>query len=627
MLSKELITEFKDVYETNDRALNEWNDRMLESMDDISRIESLMERSKAIRKMYREDMDVLSRLKREMPEELKESDAELLYDMLKDFYDNMIDDYVVISEVGNRLVEYYHKTGDYLKEAELLHILGVEATFFYVMMLPEKTEEITSIYLRAVNVLLPHIDELPLEGIVRIFKAYGNVVKLSADDHSLEHAHRKQTYCLTVCDAVWDIYDRCKSRFDEDGLDKLNTYLNSIDSCALAAIATVRELSIDAKLLYSKESLLNRMAELYEEVDVEYCESPENVADWLMYRHVKGEIDESRVLDGMLKTLMRTVPTVHPDDASYEAVFPVRVWLNLAAVACEWLDFTLLPHFAKRRIFADFYPTVKRVMLSIPYAYFPEMFGSFITSTVRDALKYRDSMRDQVDMIDRLVIRRQPITYIHSVMVREISLLILDRVFDECPWELVGVLGMKDVTEVRLNRERLVQYLSGAAMLHDIGKCEIEKIINLQHRRLDDREFMLIKHHPDFGLRFLEEAPDLKPYFDIIAGHHKYYDGSSGYPSWFDNTASSVRFIIDIITVADTIDAATDILGRNYAKGKDFDTVLGEMKLGAGTRYNPRIVKLIEDNPSLYSALEDITSAGRFNVYRKAYRDITESKH
>ncbi len=43
------------------------------------------------------------------------------------------------------------------------------------------------------------------------------------------------------------------------------------------------------------------------------------------------------------------------------------------------------------------------------------------------------------------------------------------------------------------------------------------------------------------------------------------------------------------------MDAATDILGRNYAKGKEFDRLFAELKEGAGTRYNPYIVRLIED--------------------------------
>ena len=51
-----------------------------------------------------------------------------------------------------------------------------------------------------------------------------------------------------------------------------------------------------------------------------------------------------------------------------------------------------------------------------------------------------------------------------------------------------------------------------------------------------------------------------EPYIDVILGHHKTYDGKGGYPADFDNTASSKRILIDLITIADCTDAATIFL-------------------------------------------------------------------
>jgi HD-GYP domain-containing protein (c-di-GMP phosphodiesterase class II) len=72
------------------------------------------------------------------------------------------------------------------------------------------------------------------------------------------------------------------------------------------------------------------------------------------------------------------------------------------------------------------------------------------------------------------------------------------------------------------------------------------------------------------------------------------------------------------------MDAATDVLGRNYAKGKDFAQLFAELKEGSGTRYNPRIVSLIEECQDLYDKLAYITSQGRYKIYREAYREIME---
>ena len=111
-------------------------------------------------------------------------------------------------------------------------------------------------------------------------------------------------------------------------------------------------------------------------------------------------------------------------------------------------------------------------------------------------------------------------------------------------------------------------------------------------------------------------------YCDVILGHHKTYDGKGGYPECFDNTRSPKRFLIDLITIADCTDAATDILGRNYTSGKDFYKLLEELKKGAGSRYNPDIVKVMAESARLQQNLANLTSAGRYGVYYEAYQFI-----
>ncbi|MGN0311251.1 MAG: hypothetical protein ACI4CC_00630, partial [Lachnospiraceae bacterium] len=100
------------------------------------------------------------------------------------------------------------------------------------------------------------------------------------------------------------------------------------------------------------------------------------------------------------------------------------------------------------------------------------------------------------------------------------------------------------------------------------------------------------------------------------------YDGKSGYPMSFDNTKSPKRFLIDLITIADCTDAATDILGRNYVAGKDFQTLLEELKAQSGTRYNPDIVDAIAGSNRLQESLSNLTSSGRYSIYYEAYRLI-----
>ena len=172
------------------------------------------------------------------------------------------------------------------------------------------------------------------------------------------------------------------------------------------------------------------------------------------------------------------------------------------------------------------------------------------------------------------------------------------------------------------SKKEILQYVKKCGLLHDVGKCYITDVVNRQNRALTDPEFDMIRKHPELGLKIVNQSKAMEPYFDVILGHHKSYDGKLGYPASYDNTASKIRFIVDLITIADSVDAATDILGRNYSEGKNFARVFEELKEGAGKRYNPTIVKLIEENEKLAEKLDEFTSSGRFEVYRQAYGDI-----
>lgn len=79
--------------------------------------------------------------------------------------------------------------------------------------------------------------------------------------------------------------------------------------------------------------------------------------------------------------------------------------------------------------------------------------------------------------------------------------------------------------------------------------------------------------------------------------------------------------MIDIITLCDCMQAATERVGRNYKQEKSFEKVMEELRKGAGTRYNPDLVKLIDDIPELYNELERIAIYGWPDIYYEIYKN------
>lgn len=222
-----------------------------------------------------------------------------------------------------------------------------------------------------------------------------------------------------------------------------------------------------------------------------------------------------------------------------------------------------------------------------------------------------DGREEKEKSLFNLVIKRQLLTYLHSMMTTRISGLIAEGAWDALP-------GYFDETGFK-DRESFVSYVKSAASFHDLGKIHITDIVNMQRRRLDEEEFHGIRRHPELGARIVENDRDLCIYKDIILGHHRFYDGTGGYPMNFDNTSSKYRKIIDIVTLADCLDAATDCYSRNYKVPKTFDMLLEEFAEGAGTRYNPDLVKMIQENGSLQKELTRVVNEERLDMMFEAY--------
>lgn len=241
-------------------------------------------------------------------------------------------------------------------------------------------------------------------------------------------------------------------------------------------------------------------------------------------------------------------------------------------------------------------------------------------STNPRLIKYL-SDKERIGFVLELNVATQVTTYAHSTHVARLAEAMMKAIIRHRRELLVGKLGITSKWQVRLHQSQLIHFITRAALCHDIGKNSIVSVVNNDYRQLSDEERRIIRMHPRMGLKYLKISQKLKYYHDTTLGHHKWYNGKGGYPSDFDNTKSPYRFMIDIITLCDCMQAATERVGRNYKQEKSFEKVMGELREGAGTRYNPDLVKMIDDIPELYKELERIAIYGWPDIYYEIYKN------
>lgn len=245
-------------------------------------------------------------------------------------------------------------------------------------------------------------------------------------------------------------------------------------------------------------------------------------------------------------------------------------------------------------------------------------------ATYPRAIKYLKE-EERIRYLNELNVATQVTTYAHSVNVAMIARELMEGILEYQPELLKGALGKIRHGKVLLNSKKCLDFIYEAAFYHDIGKNGIISTVNNDYRPLTDEEYAIIKTHPALGAELLKIAPSLyEKYHDTTLGHHKWYNGKGGYPEDFDNTKSPKRILIDIITLSDCMQAATERVGRNYKEGKTFDMVMEEFRKGAGTKFNPDLVKFIDTHDDVARDLAVLINDAwvdiYFNIYSKFMR-------
>ncbi len=134
--------------------------------------------------------------------------------------------------------------------------------------------------------------------------------------------------------------------------------------------------------------------------------------------------------------------------------------------------------------------------------------------------------------------------------------------------------------------------LARAAYLHDIGKLGIPDKILLKPSALTKAERKIMQQHAEIGFNLLKSIPFLAEAAEIVLSHHEQYD-ASGYPRGL--RGDGIPLGARIFAVADTLDAITS--DRVYRRASSFSDARDVIRAGAGSQFDPEIVKLFLDYP------------------------------
>lgn len=136
-------------------------------------------------------------------------------------------------------------------------------------------------------------------------------------------------------------------------------------------------------------------------------------------------------------------------------------------------------------------------------------------------------------------------------------------------------------------RDRDIDRLRWAALLHDIGKLAVAPEILNKPDLPDDYELERLRNHPIEGYRIIEPLHRwLGQWAATVRDHHERFDGS-GYPTGLSGKAISLGG--RIVAVTDSYETMT--AGRPYRKALTVRSAREELVRRSGTHFDPDVVR------------------------------------
>lgn len=611
-----VITEKKmnDLFETlkmNSDLVGEWNDRLTASCEDPDWSDTVYERAKILRQVYEENEKLSGEFFGSLPQRMTYKEWELLFDLMWNVHENQL--YVVSFglRLARFLLPHFEECQDYAKIVFLNYAMGSEYYLLFDRTLNSDGPSEWLQYFEKISTYEEHYAEIKSETYRALFfSAYLNLIQYSVGYPSL--AGRIGEF-RQKCRALWD-------REDVQALDGNTPYVKaivrSVDEQYLYALSAEPSAITDAEEYCTMaEQAIGKMGRINLKSDpLGQYKIMENT-----FKRLQKQTSEEACITSVSDYILKALPAINFEKSDSKRTYQLLINEHTTFAYAAKLMKNLPKE--KSGILDGAIQRLTKDSMHTPFTFYPEEFNWVFYEFYGLVAPYVKNADEKLKLLLNLILRRQPTTYVHSLMVSKIARMIGETVIEKQPALFVGLLGTAGESDVKANKDNLLAFIEKSGLLHDIGKCRVAIIINTQDRKLSEDEYGILKYHPSLGAKLLSEDPDFQPFVDVIRGHHKTYDGK-GYPADFDNCASPVRILIDLIRISDSADAGTDVLGRYYTHGKTFQMILSELKEGMGTLYNPDLVGLIDKDAKLQEQISRLTSEGRMALYQKTYVEI-----
>ena len=132
-----------------------------------------------------------------------------------------------------------------------------------------------------------------------------------------------------------------------------------------------------------------------------------------------------------------------------------------------------------------------------------------------------------------------------------------------------------------------IAILEFGAILHDVGKIIVPRVVLRKTGPLDEEEWKLMRQHPRAGAKLLEGVDHLRAAIPYVLCHHEWWNGG-GYPEGLAGT--QIPREGRLLAIVDAFDAMTS--NRPYHASMAIGDALEEVRRNKGIYFDPEMAEV-----------------------------------
>ena len=201
-----------------------------------------------------------------------------------------------------------------------------------------------------------------------------------------------------------------------------------------------------------------------------------------------------------------------------------------------------------------------------------------------------------LDLSSHLLQRFAGALYLRGRKAGRMLQVLCGAMLEQFPDSFEEIPFLRDLKNPDDKKEALLDYAEGCGLYYDYGLLKINITRTEQTRSLFEEELEIYQLHCFSGWEDLKKRPSTRRYADVALGHHVWYNGAGGYPSFYERNRSAYRQMTDAAAVT------ARMLETPEAPMTE---ILREISAGDGSRFSPAVTAVCLE-PEIARKLDEI---------------------